>query len=43
MAVGFNSDNWSNRTWIILGVLFLLFIAGLIFLAPKALKMAGYS
>jgi hypothetical protein len=43
MAMGLNSDDWSNRTWIILGVILLVFIAGVIFLAPKALKMAGWS
>lgn len=37
--MGLNSDDWSNRTWIILGVILLVFIAGLFFLGPKALKM----
>jgi hypothetical protein len=43
MAFALNSDDWSNRTWIVIGILILVFILGLILLAPKALKLAGYS
>ncbi len=43
MALGVDTDTLSAKVWIILGVILLVFIAGIIFLAPKALKMAGLS
>jgi hypothetical protein len=43
MALGIDSDTISAKVWLILGVILLVFILGLIFLAPKALKMSGWT